>query len=185
MGWEAVTPSDAVDAAEWIRGALLPFGDAKIGSVIPTGFPSYVRLYGDDFPHPALDPDTGSILTRHTSTPDRCWFCLWEGYGYLTGAVVLQAFRTGDPPPPPVRTAKPTLRKSRVRLPHRNYLLFTGTTDQASGWRDGPNLCWPDDRAWIVAREIDLDYTLVGGSAGLCNELAGRGAEPVSVGAKN
>jgi len=27
-----------------------------------------------------------------------------------------------------------------------------------------PNLIWPNDRNWILATEIDLDVTLVGGS---------------------
>jgi len=27
-----------------------------------------------------------------------------------------------------------------------------------------PNLCWPDDRAWCVATEIDLPETYVAGS---------------------
>ena len=42
-----------------------------------------------------------------------------------------------------------------------------------------PNLWWPDDRAWCVASEIDLDYTLVGGPDELCVELVRRGAETV------
>ena len=46
---------------------------------------------------PELDPDPPKLgvlskrqaaalvplLSAHTSTPDSCWFCLWEGYGYL------------------------------------------------------------------------------------------------------
>jgi hypothetical protein len=110
-------------------------------------------------------------LSGHTSTPDRVWFCLWEGYGYLTGAsaLIVSTFwkegepRTPPPPPPP----RPNLPKVRVRLPSRDYVLFTGQVAQAEGWQDGPNLWWPDDRAWCVASEIDFPYTYVGGSTEL------------------
>ena len=81
-----------------------------------------------------------------------------------------------QPPPPP-----PLLRKSRVRLPNRDYLLFTGSAAEAEGWDDGPNLWWPDDRAWCAAAEIDLDYTLIGGSSELRDELVRAGARPIKV----
>jgi hypothetical protein len=49
--------------------------------------------------------------------------------------------------------------------------LFTGSVNQAPGWQDGPNIWWPDDRAWCVASEIDLPYTYVGGSKELIEEI--------------
>ncbi|HET9782497.1 MAG TPA: hypothetical protein VFR33_12055 [Candidatus Dormibacteraeota bacterium] len=172
-------PSDLVAAADWIGPRLLSFADAKVGSVIPTGFESYVRLT----PHVELE----DILRRHTATPNRCWFCLWDGYGELHGPPAVShqySFWAADvpeserrPPPPP---PKPTLSESRVHLPHRDYLLFTGRVQQGDGWHDGPNLWWPDDRAWCVANEIDLDYTLVGGSEELCADLIEEGAIAVS-----
>ena len=182
MGWRESTPSDDVEAADWIGPRLLPFRDARIGSVIPTGFDAYVRI----------DPhiEFVDIARRHTTTPEHCWFCLWEGYGYLHAGSIQYLFAWSDdvppseriPPPPP---AIPKLRQSRVRLPARDYLLFTGPVEEAAGWEDGPNLWWPDDRAWCVASEIDLDYTLVGGSVALCDELAGIGAEKVSPESRN
>jgi hypothetical protein len=177
MGWQEVTPSDEIDVADWIGPRLLSFREARIGSVIPTGFESYVRINS----HVEL----AHILRRHTSTPDRCWFCLWEGYGYLTGSVVeLTSWKldSGEPLPglPVKRIPPPKLQRSRVRLPGRDYLLFSGTVEQGDAWQDGPNLWWPDDRAWCVASEIDLDYTLVGGSAELCAELASYGAVAVA-----
>jgi hypothetical protein len=33
------------------------------------------------------------------------------------------------------------------------------------------NLCWPDDRAWCVAAEIDSSWTYVGGTAALIRAL--------------
>ena len=61
-------------------------------------------------------------------------------------------------------------RQSRVRLPNRDYLLFTGSVQHGEGWEEGPNLWWPGDRAWCVATEIDFPYTYVGGSRSLIEE---------------
>jgi hypothetical protein len=58
-----------------------------------------------------------------------------------------------------------------VRLPHRDYLLFREPLAKAEGWEDGPNLWWPDDRAWCVASEIDLPYTYVGGPKELVDAI--------------
>lgn len=96
-----------------------------------------------------------TVLARHTGTADACWFGLWEGYG----AVDL----------PPGVAALP-----HVELPGREYLLFSGALDGA--WPPwfadrSPNLCWPADRAWCLASEIDFDSTLVGGSTALVGEL--------------
>lgn len=69
----------------------------------------------------------------------------------------------------------------RLRLPERNYLLFEGPLEAAvdMGWRpsddaffpQSPNLFWPDDHAWCVATEIDLDSTYLAGSAALIADL--------------
>lgn len=34
-----------------------------------------------------------------------------------------------------------------------------------------PNLLWPSDRSWIVAKEIDFNVTLVGGSEKLIQSI--------------
>ncbi|HKV89123.1 MAG TPA: hypothetical protein VJT78_14100 [Candidatus Dormibacteraeota bacterium] len=142
-----------------------------------------------------------SILSRHTSTPDACWFCLWEGYGYLTGATAPLVVwhesvpwwrRNGLPAIGLMRRARPGASRKRrdrlagrkrVRLPGRDYLLFTGSVAQARGWEDGPNLWWPDDRAWCVASEIDFPYTYVGGAKGLIEGIL-RDAEVEALPAK-
>jgi hypothetical protein len=120
-----------------------------------------------------------ALLAEQTSTPHRVWFCLWEGYGYLTGAIaglVAHSTEEGEPSLPlrPYRIITPPhkkLKKSRVRLPERAYLLFTGSVVQGEGWEDGPNLWWPDDRSWCAASEIDLPYTYVGGSKKLVEQI--------------
>ncbi len=145
---------------------------------------------------PDLDPDPPKLgvlsnrqaealvglLAKYTTTPLSCWFCLWDGYGYLhPGGVAHQFFAR----PPSARTRiwlwRLSLRWStpkppradgpRVRLPGRDYLLFHAPLADALGWEDGPNLWWPDDRAWCVASEIDLPYTYVGGPQALIDAI--------------
>jgi hypothetical protein len=167
---EKVTASEDVPAADWIASRLHPFG-MDTGSVIPTGFEAYCRTRD----HVGLV----TILERHTSTPDRCWFCLWDGYGSLhpggkaglsEGAKRprLRRFSLRLPQFAPRRP-----QSKLVELPNREYRLFIGAVVAGEGWDLGPNLWWPYDRAWCVASEMDLDYTLVGGTEELINELVG------------
>jgi hypothetical protein len=129
------------------------------------------------------------LLSKHTATPQACWLCLWEGYGYLNpGAMApFTAWPTkGSPKRPPKPPGfglgrlrfgipKTTTRgfpdRKRVKLPAREYLLFRGSVADAQGWEDGPNLWWPDDHAWCVASEIDFPYTYVGGSQELIDAI--------------
>ena len=95
-----------------------------------------------------------NLLSKRTATPNACWLCLWAGYGY-GNAVWAELYAHA----------------TRVRLPGRDYLLFKGSVAQAQGWEDGPNLWWPEDRAWCVASEIDFPYTYVGGSKALIDDI--------------
>jgi hypothetical protein len=108
-------------------------------------------------------------LRERTTTPDRCWFGLWEGFGALDDGGI----------------------RERVVLPHRNYLLYGGTIDHAlespMPFDQSPNLWWPEDRAWFVASEIDFAWTYVGGDRGLIAALVSDSrleALPVAVTAK-
>ena len=92
-------------------------------------------------------------LRGFTITSGICYFCLWEGNGNID----TRLYKAG----------------SRVRAPHRDYLLFRGPIDAimaflARGWPhfwgDSPNIWWPEDRAWCVATDIDQSDTYVGGS---------------------
>jgi hypothetical protein len=124
-----------------------------------------------------------ATLAEHTSTPNSCWFCLWDGYGWLHGSpsVAILGPR-GSIPVPPAFPAQ-VLDGPRVRLPGRDYLLFAGPVAAAPqlGWTDpnglfwpqSPNLFWPHDHAWCVASEIDLFCTLVAGSDELAEALVG------------
>jgi hypothetical protein len=115
------------------------------------------------------------ILGRHTRTSDRCWFCLWDGYGELQSHYYgPHGVMLGE------RGMRPDLRVAvhgpRVRIPGRAYILLTGPLDGGHEIsrivaRQTPNLIWPDDHAWLVATEIDLDSTYVGGSAEAIDDL--------------
>ena len=121
------------------------------------------------------------LLSKHTATPNSCWFCLWEGYGYLHPGGIAW-FVAARPPFARIKvgfrrlqlrwsTRTPRPDQPRVRLPGRDYLLFRGPVAKAEGWEDGPNLWWPDDHAWCVASEIDFPYTYVGGSQELIDAI--------------
>ncbi|WP_433181862.1 hypothetical protein [Actinoallomurus sp. CA-150999] len=106
----------------------------------------------------ALLPVLCEILAAHTTTPQECYFGLWDGWGWLDA----------DGP--------------KIHLPGRDYLLFAGPLDAATEMGDrgdgyffpqSPNLFWPRDRAWCVATDVDLDATYVGGSARLAEDLTG------------
>ncbi len=80
-----------------------------------------------------------------------------------------------DPLPAGVRSGP------RVRLPHREYLLYTGPAEEVTaparlgdglpGEDQTANLWWPDDQAWCVASEIDLGWSYLGGPAGLIGQV--------------
>ncbi len=132
-----------------------------------------------------------AILARHTRSCAACWFCVWEGYGWLNGSTaVVTAIYNPDgrqisnaasglnafaAPVFPAEVDAP-----RVNLPQRSYFLLEGPLEAATdlGWTVGdaffpqsPNLFWPQDHAWCVASEIDLFCTLVAGSQVMVEEL--------------
>jgi hypothetical protein len=117
-----------------------------------------------------------------TGTPQTCRFCLWDGFGFLHPGAI-SVLTLGEPstaaPYPPGREVAG---QPRLRLPDRDYLVFRGPVTAvrvvgvglgpyALGCREGPNLWWPDDRAWVVGSDIDLHSTYVGGSRKLADGL--------------
>lgn len=93
------------------------------------------------------------VLLEHlgpaTRTPELCYFAEWVGFG-------------GSPVP---HDLEPLL-----RLPHREYHLFSGPLAAAHTSYGGipfhhqsANLWWPADHAWCVATEVDHAWSYVGG----------------------
>lgn len=109
------------------------------------------------------------VLGDHTSTPERCWFAAWEGWGDPVFATLVGSGDSPAPPPPTVieRPKRPTF-----NVPGRGYYIAHGPLEAALDTVYGvaqhyqsASIWWPDDQAWCVATEVDFDWTYVGGSA--------------------
>lgn len=170
MQWHALVGSaDALN----VTGSLWPGGDPRRGNLLPEVL---ARLC--------------DVLADHTATPEACFFCLWEGWGWIdrssAGPTVARASSAGaapvgsEDPVAPAFSAE-ELKRPRLRLPGRDYLLLAGPLEaalQIGYWHgpewfepQSPNLFWPADRAWCVASEIDFDSTLVGGTVELVDAI--------------
>lgn len=95
------------------------------------------------------------VLGRHTSSPDRVWFGVWDGFAGST-----------------VRERTPL----RFAIPGRALVPLVGPVGAAIRSYDevrhqSANLWWPKDRAWFVATDIDLVSSYIGGSAAAVAEL--------------
>jgi hypothetical protein len=123
-----------------------------------------------------------AISRGWTATPEDCWFCVWDGFGW--DGVSVSAFFTADGRPPefveePRRDSVPAPVRDgpRVRLPHRDYLLYRGSAEgvvipgNPGGDGQCASLWWPADHAWCVATDVDLQWTYVGGSRGLIDAI--------------
>ena len=159
-------PAYMGDGSEPVRWSTVAAWNGK--AVHPLMQFEFIANLGSDpdYPDPpwGQHPKVGSIpepecralagvLREFTSTPEACWFCLWEGFGNLDESLYRRA--------------------SRVQAPGRSYLLFHGPMDAVMSfitgrdppfWRDSPNIWWPQDRSWCVATDIDLVDTYVAGS---------------------
>lgn len=141
------------------------------------------------------------ILRQHTTSPDRCWFCLWDGYGWETSALYsIPSAIFGDEPQPgaepglyvgpdtqvsvpePHGAPKDPIPRQvrdgpRAELPGRGYFLYKGVLDAALAFlepeQQTPNLWWPADRVWCLASELDLGWTYIGGSPDLIDHIVG------------
>jgi hypothetical protein len=107
------------------------------------------------------------LVVGHTTTPERCWFGVWDGFG----ASVI-----------------PDDAAPAFHIPQRRMWLLAGpvgairTSVCHAPWFQSANLWWPDDRTWCVATEIDFMSTYVGGSRDCVQALVDRaGLEAVVV----
>jgi hypothetical protein len=159
--------------------------DAQFHSVaLPPVRPSQPAPWRSQGPRQgSLYPPDALVLAglgrNWTTTPDRCWFCVWDGYGWETAVRLTPAGQPAEPVPDPL----PTEVRSgpRALLPNREYLLYTGPAEDVTalarlgdglpGEDQTANLWWPDDQAWCVASEIDLGWSYVGGPAGLIGQV--------------
>lgn len=122
------------------------------------------------------------LMADGTSSPDSCWFGIWDGYGWMRGFPAYDELHpiaeVGGRRPEPIASEipPPAPTTPRLMINGRALVLYRGSIDQAKAFckasaEQSPNLWWPDDRAWCVATEIDFSSTYIGGSDALVEKL--------------
>lgn len=148
-----------VSEAQWVDYNLDGLATTTVGSLVPTVFDAYARVL---YPVRASTTQHASsktvapwrdqlesistVLTRHTTTPDECWFAVWEGNTALDD----------------IRATAPT-----AAIAGYDYFLLKGPVSRAADTLEGlsPNLWWPSDHTWCVAQHFDFPCANLGGSA--------------------
>jgi hypothetical protein len=206
----ALTLCSDLSPADWLVASSLP--SDRLVTFGPAGFEAYARLrflpdpayqgqsendaYSDDNPPAAGVLRTLlRLLAAHTTTPDDCYCCLWEGWGDLygrnappdLGAVI----RTKEPAdetqpagwaPAPTPPAPPEMAK--VVVPTRAYYLFQGRLAEAGDWGAAnpwpspdrlhmpePAFVWPADHAWCIANDVDPHWAGIGADKLVIDQL--------------
>jgi hypothetical protein len=174
----------------------------------PEGFPAYARLrFQPDPAHEGqresdVDLDEGAAtetallraalqtMTRHTRTPDDCYFCLWDGWGADLqggGGVFVADWQSRTVRPGPrVAPAFPpaVLQGPKVAVPNRAYYLFRGSVSDFGDWAaaemwpgqprlemPNPAFIWPADHAWCIANDVDPHWAGIGADVSAIDEL--------------
>ncbi len=206
MFGDTVRPADTIASTEWLDASCR--GESwTVGALVPNHYESFLRLDA-----PAADDEddadwwaayrelfdvVASIGERHTASPDRAWFAIWDGHGFDASQTRL-VWRSG-----PVDEAERRAREARqaelrdedrrrhaairaeldqiprIARPDRTYDLLQGPVSavttlrypDAESWRN-PDLWWPDDRRWFVATDVDFWSLYVGGPSSFVAELA-------------
>lgn len=161
----AITWSRSASAGRWLGTSGAPWW--QVVGFGPAGFETYARLrYIPDPATPgSAEPDVElpadhphdfdqaraamAVLAAWTSTPQDCWFAVWEG---CSGSLELP---TGLP---------------LLELPHRRYGLLRGRLAELAGWEETlrtgldapPAFVWPADRRWCFASDVDPHWAGIG-----------------------
>lgn len=177
----SVTLCSDVSAAAWIDSADLSWG--RLVCLGPDGFERYARLRfipdperpdqhegdvptaGDPAPEIEQLRTAADVLRAHTSTPQSCFFGLWDGWGIFPA----------DGPAKPAWV-----------VPDRDFFLFHGPLDalgdeaqwrpvlRSSGqgwWLPTPAFVWPEDRAWCLAKDVDPHYAGIAAAPAAIEDL--------------
>lgn len=173
-----LTFSSDLTAAAWLTQSTTP-ADQLI-SFGPAGFEAYARLRF--IPDPAWPGQSESAadlpdnhasdieqtrsalhwLKRFTSTPDDCFFLIWEGYSDI------------ELPPAAVAGAL-------VDLPDRRYAMFHGSLDGLDDWEADfgsgnpvapPAFVWPADHRWCFTSDVDPHWAGIGAERAAVEVLA-------------
>lgn len=137
-----------------------------------------------------------AILAGHTTTPQACYFAVWNGWGWRhetsspdgLPSSITSYYAPDGVIPNDVQTPQPALTEWQLdlsgptfSLPGRDYFLFEDAIDAAArighwnheSWftAQSPSFFWPADHSWCVATEIDYDSTIIGGTHELIEQL--------------
>jgi hypothetical protein len=95
--------------------------------------------------------ELADVLRDFTRTPDLIWYCVWVGWAGV------EETETG----------------TQIHHHIRDYFLSSGPIQEVTsfGYAEGPDIWWPDDRAWCVGSDTDLAASYVGGSLGCIDAL--------------
>lgn len=202
-GGVALIPTADLSAADWIMASDRPW--EQLVCFGPAGFPVYARLrflpdpaYGgqreNDVGFEAPD-ETAQLrvaletLTRHTRTPDDCYFCLWDGWGDIEGGDGARTLhhQTGTVSKGPlIAPAFPpsVLSGPKVEVPNRAFFLFQGSVSDVGEWgaadawpgqprpdMPAPAFIWPADQAWCVANDVDPHWAGIGANVSAIDQL--------------
>lgn len=140
-------------------------------------------------------PALRDVLARHTETADQCWFGLWHGFGsspsdwagaptfrlpgreYLlfTGSLasvvdLSSEFHHAGLEQVASRGELDVVTTEPGRMTVAQQIAIAREF-RRDGSVQSPSLWWPQDRAWFVASEIDLDSTIVAGTHSLIVDL--------------
>lgn len=194
---------DDPSAGEWILPLLGEFGPT-LGHAVPQGYAAYavVPLIRDE--EDGLDPDGASERLRVLLDMLAPWTgeqqvhgTLWEGWASLydrgggvrsSGTAVGLAWDPDGPQPTAEELAEArraaeedllarlVARPSaeRLRLPHRDYHVWTGTPRSVTALHDAvelPSHVWPEDRSWFLGMPIYTAEVALGGPAGLVDAV--------------
>ena len=168
----ALTPCSDLSTANWITAADQPW--QQLVAFGPSGFSAYARLRF--LPDPAFGGQSESdvvladgaptetaqlrtaveVLARHTTTPEDCYVCVWDGWGWTaeggdSGSALsrepspstpTQPMLTSAPPPDAkparwIRSHDPPLapHAPKVVIPNRAYYLFRGSVSDVGNSR--------------------------------------------------
>lgn len=156
-------------AGQWLIDQNLPW--YRLAGRGPVGFEKYLRVLfipDPDFPgQRTSDVDFEQkiselaqvgvaldLLSHYTTTPDECYFALWDGWSSIDIAS-----------------------QPRFEVPNRDYFLFRGSLADYANWSSDdpilwpygdspdPAFIWPADRAWCITNDVDPHFATVAGSA--------------------
>ena len=171
------SPADAT-AAAWLIETEVPFD--RLVMFGPEFFAAYARLRFIRDPRSPCEAEADvdlpddhrsdldqarralRTLGRSTTTPDRCYFCVWDGWPDVT-------LITGW-----ARAATFPLPSAAVQ--HRRYALLEGPLDAIESWEDHvgtapPAYVWPADHTWCFASDVDPHWAGIGASRAALDPL--------------